>query len=237
MSCVARKERPIIFSGPMVRAILEGRKTQTRRVVKPQPEWNNEEYGWRFDQRPTGYSTSTSATSVTERLAKFKCPYGAPGDRLWVREAWADLRGKGFCKPVSYRADTLNKYGSEDGDVQRCRLEYGVNWKPSIHMPRWASRITLEVTVVRRERLQEISEADAVAEGIERLGLGHMGQKTYRNYSARTRTDDRSTDRLAPVNEGARYSYRALWDTINGKKHPWASNPWVWVIEFKSVTL
>lgn len=182
------KERPILFSGPMVRAIIDGRKTQTRRVVKPQPqgEW--------------------------AAPGKSACPYGMPGDRLWAKEAFRlgkdwdkHSPGQVFANPppkVWYEAD-----GPAPDGLGRLRA--------SIHMPQAIARLTLEIKSVRVERVQDISANDAQAEGI-----------------AKPRYD-----------EGRYYSwvdswvdpFRDLWDSINGKTHPWASNPWVWVVAFARV--
>ncbi len=189
------KERPILFSAPMVRAILAGTKTQTRRVVK-------DRHIGQIDTSklpgPAGWSRPM--------------PYGQPGDRLWVRETWACFDSHVRPKSrIAYRSDT------PDGEMVRVDAP----WKPSIHMPRWASRITLEVTGVRVERLQDISEADALAEGVEQVLKGR-----FRIYGRET--DGRDTDR------SARTSYCSLWESINGPGS-WDANPWVWVIEFKRV--
>lgn len=181
------KERPILFSGPMVRALLAGTKTQTRRIVKryevragmPQPEWDS--------------------------LLRL-CPYGQPGDRLWVREAWAEVRPRGIPWPA-----TMTVYREADN-----RTDYGGPWKPSIHMPRRASRLTLEITGVRVERLQDISEADALAEGIVQLKDGGFGLPAGEHYHC----------------ADPRQSYLSLWEAINGPGSVGA-NPWVWVVEFK----
>lgn len=188
-------DRPILFSAPMVRAILYERKTQTRRVVKPQP----------VDRGGGSLSISYAAGKMNhmgpanfmlEKLAQYGCPYGKTGDRLWVREAFFIDGGKGS---VRYRAS---------GHVS----PFG--WKPSIHMPRWASRITLEITGVRVERLQDISNADAMSEGIEEyLGIKYTGEK--------------------PPADG-RIRFSELWTEINGP-YSWSANPFVWVIEFKRV--
>ncbi len=171
------RERPILFSAPMVRAILGGRKTQTRRVVKDR------------------YIDAVFLVHFFKYL-RGNCPYGQPGDRLWVRESFCDARSAGAgC--VLYRAS---------GD-RACR------WKPSIHMPRSASRILLEITAVRVERLNDISEADAKAEGLMRVSDGFRGADGLPWYAN-------------PV-----ASYRSLWESINGAGS-WAANPWVWVIEF-----
>lgn len=213
------REKPILFSTEMVRAILDGRKTQTRRVMKPQPpEWVNSLYG------PEWYSPAIIDSNgdlqegkpiygVYDDYGDFgvKCPY-QPGGVLWVRETWADLRGMGFGndpktdKPwnFAYKADI--KPGS---DSDRARIDYGVKWKPSIYMPREAARLFLLVKNVRVERLREITEEDAIAEGI-RIGIG--GKPYFSCHDA----------------------FAALWDSINAKRgYGWDVNPWVWVIEFE----
>ena len=196
-------ERPILFSGAMVRAILESRKTQTRRVVKPQPPvrgsgMRDHKIGFATDDEGENlrvYSQSAGSGSWSTR-----CPYGQPGDRLWVRESFCLTMSSGI---QHYRADQ-----QEDGVV-----DTGYPWRPSIHMRREHSRITLEVTGVRVERLQAISPSDCAAEGIE-VPLDFSGS---------------DPDQL----EELRSPYRALWDSINAKRAPWSSNPWVWVVEFK----
>lgn len=154
------KERPILMSAPMVRAILDGSKTQTRRVIKVQPTaqpklchnvTNNGRPSWVSDLYIQGARMGSQMQI---------CPYGQPGDRLWVRETFADLRGAGFDTAFAYLANSSKK-GHEDEESKRCRLDYGVKWKPSIHMPRIASRITLEITGIRVERLQDINNNDA----------------------------------------------------------------------------
>lgn len=212
------KERPILFSGEMVRAILAGNKTQTRRVVKPQPP-SNVESATHNNARDAWFWWDNGLTGD-----KFECPYGKVGDRLWVRESWCrKWNERGFvynsageldASCVHYRADGYDVLAC-DGDGYLKRRKGGGEcspWTPSIHMPRWASRILLEITDVRVERLQDISEADAIAEGCVVSG------------------SDGKFSVPGPV-----YRYEQLWDSINGKKHPWASNPWVWVIAFKKV--
>lgn len=221
------RERPILFSAPMVRAILAGTKTQTRRVVKPQP--THPHFGGRLpfmlvpdDEGEDLYLHSSCLG------AAIRCPYGAPGDRLWVREAWMDLQGTGVeardrngkLTRYAYAADTPpGSYGDE------CRKDFGLKWRPSIHMPRAASRITLEITGVRVERLQDISEADAVAEGVERVVVGDG----WRHYT------DPASELAGPIpHASALGSYRSLWESINGPGS-WDANPWVWVVEFQRV--
>lgn len=194
------RERPIIFSAPMVRAILAGTKTQTRRVVKPvgnDDGFAMQDYGdgWWPYRSDDGESPMKGGNEIPHA-----CPYGQPGDRLWVKETWARDSADGA---LFYRADVGT--GNEADDWQH-NIDVGApgyRWRPPIHMPRWASRITLEVTGVRVERLLDISADDAWAEGIEH-----------------------SPD-VNPVHQ-----YIELWESINGQGS-WNANPWVWVIEFR----
>ena len=178
------KEHPIIFSTDMVRAILDGKKTMTRRVIK-----NPERY-------------------EHIRECDFCCPYGQVGDRLWVRETLVITGGRGS-EYVAYKAD-----GYE--------LDKGIfpeKWRPSIFMPRWASRITLEITEVRVERVQEITEEDAIKEGICVVDNTEDGIYSSPNYP-----------------DIHRDIFMYLWDSLNTKRgYGWEVNPWVWVIEFKRV--
>lgn len=212
----AMKERPILFKGEMVRAILEGRKTQTRRGVKQATEtttfWEHGGYQprrmengetWTFEDKQTGLYASTAPT--------FKCPYGTPGDRLWVRETFAVHPEDGS---FLYRCDRGGDYqGAAQGDFK---------WKPSIFCTRRASRITLEIVKVRVERLQDITEADAKAEGAQR-GL-------WCNDGVLCDPMDEEEEKRASFRNG----YGFLWECINGPGS-WALNPWVWVVEFKQV--
>jgi hypothetical protein len=200
------REKPILFSGPMVRAILEGTKRQTRRVLNPQPAPNDA--GWYPSPLHPRALHYASERHLRKGLPIDFCPYGQPGDRLWVRETWGPCAGG-----VVYRA-------SEDPTA----CPDGGKWKPSIFMPRWASRLTLEVTEVRVERLQEISEEDAKAEGAlfhDGGGIGHSGWRHDPNHGF--------------VYPSARSSFAGLWDSINADRAPWASNPWVWVVGFRRV--
>lgn len=206
-------DRPILFSGPMVRAILSGTKTQTRRVVKPQPAdyqalrpEPRDGCRWVFiahSDRPT-YAFATGDAL---------CPYGQPGSRLWVREAWRAFAALNKTPPRSIPKDAPIWYEAQD-EVPFHPTAYG-KLRPGMFMPRWASRITLEITGVRVERLQDISSADAIAEGIE----SSAGE--WRDYL------NPKGDCLTPRN-----SFRTLWQSINGPDS-WAANPWVWVVEFK----
>lgn len=223
------KERPILFSGPMVQAILDGRKTQTRRMLKKQPgKFVHIEYdeikGWQY-----WWDVACGMSDVRQEYAPLKCPYGAPGDRLWVREAHCIgisglPNGMGIV-PIKSEAikpgmKVVYKQGANYGDDPP-------PWRPSIHMPRWASRITLEITEIRVQRLQDISEEDAIAEGIERVG-GAASCNPWKNY------------RLGKPGEMAMHcscptrSYMTLWESINGAGS-WDANPWVWCVSFKRV--
>ena len=204
------KERPILFSGPMVRAILEGRKTQTRRVMKRQPSIVHYERGG----VPPNVKTSFACwDNVQGEKYYLSCPYGVPGDRLWVRES---MFGKLESSNFYYSADRKGV----GNDIYFKLVKHG--WKlkksiPSIHMPRWASRLTLEIESVRVERLQDISEEDARAEGARFLApeldepLESGGKLCGASY---------------------RYGFECLWESINGKGS-WNLNPWVWVINFE----
>ena len=204
------KERPILFSGEMVRAILDGRKTMTRRVLKPQPEFNREFQGIEpCYYSPTGWAKTRCQNDGMKGCSciPFPCRYRS-GDRLWVRETWDFRPMPERVSIVGYRADESTHAVCVPDDANPT-IKKG--WRPSIFMPRWASRITLEIVNVRVERLQEISGNDIYEEG--------LGLDAYWN---------RDIDDGTPLGQ-----FRTLWDSINGKKYPWASNPWVWVIEFK----
>ncbi len=198
-------DRPIIFSAPMVRAILAGTKTQTRRAIKAQPNavHDGEPYWFIGGYRVWGYRPAT-AVPLRAGGNPMPCPYGQRGDRLWVRETHMDL---GAC--YIYRAEA-------DAERERALVAPGQRWRPAIHMPRSASRITLELTAVRVERLQDISAADAVAEWV------HL-QPRLVGYSKEAGC------RWAP--EDPCYAYCNLWEQINGPGS-WGANPWVWVLAF-----
>lgn len=245
------RERPIIFSSAMVRAILEGRKTMTRRVVR----WPIVSNGIAFDRELGDIVCRDDDFPPSEMLMQVRrgrdlyyiarcdgweqvCPYGEPGDLLWVREAWCFgdqepcdcLPNACLCRPsVHYRAD----WAGIDDDV---------SWRSPTHMPRWASRLTLRVLAVRVERLQEITEGDAIAEGVERRGdlwsFDWSRSGTLSRYAEGSVVKGRD---LAPLTEKdvglgtARLAFGNGWNGINGKRAPWASSPWVWVVEFERV--
>jgi hypothetical protein len=217
------KERPILFSGPMVRAILAGKKTQTRRVLKPQPipQHHVAHVQDRGDWRGA-WCVLTNHAACVDQLAW----YAQPGDRLWVRETFAlsvaeedcedrNTKDPSYWDPPVYKADAIE--GGEWTDAEGKPIP--PPWRPSIHMPRWASRLTLEVTGVRVERLQAIGEDDARAEGVtlDSVPGSVNGEPAI----------------CTPMSHAVAFAW--LWDSINGKRAPWASNPWVWVIEFKRV--
>lgn len=209
------KERPVIFNSEMVRAIIDGRKTQTRRVMAVQPESN--QFGLLRISDSTKRSdigkyhwAESNATGTHQRSALFSCPFGQVGDRLWVRETFAghylDDDQIQDIKDGRDKAEDLCEYRADYSDDADCVD----GWTPSIHMPRWASRITLEITAVRVERLNDISEEDAKAEGVKAgvcPGHEHMMHQV---------------------------AFSELWQSIYGVDS-WNANPWVWVIEFRRV--
>lgn len=185
-------ERGMIFNAEMVRAVLDGRKTQTRRIIQ-------ERHLYGGGREPGNWPVHMPEGEEGEKArlwAANNSPFGAVGDRLWVRETWARYNIDQNSHDMAYRATTPDDWPKEG------------RWRPSIHMPRWASRITLEITGVRVERLQDISDIDAIAEGC-------------------STADMRSGD-------SARDVYARLWSSIYGADS-WQANPWVWVIEFKRV--
>lgn len=217
------KERPILFSGLMVRSILGGRKTQIRRVIKPQPGSGIQDCYAMPDGRfnwlhlPQGRGVGVGI---------FACPYGQPGDRLWVREAWGrrDL-DPGKPGDAWYRADW--KTGPY---IQ------GLRWRPSIHMPRWASRITLEIESIAVQRVQEIKPDGAIAEGATEWGE-EEGQRRNYDKSGKRRNVPLGPSIFDGRKRGVPYlvnAFAELWDSINAKRgFGWKKNPWVWVVEFR----
>ncbi|EPS0123060.1 TPA: hypothetical protein MXU94_003499 [Escherichia coli] len=195
------KERGMIFNDEMVRAILGGNKTQTRRIVEE-----------KF------YGRAVAA----ELLAKH-CPYGQPGDRIWVRETYR-VHGKATdVATLVYRASVRNSWTEQTHRVpaEVCNKPVSEKWTPSIHMPRWASRILLEITNVRVERLNDISECDARDEGVPPAG---------------SLLPDHPGTFLTPNGDFAmaKVAFQRLWESIYGEES-WSANPWVWVIEFERI--
>ncbi|WP_048271619.1 ASCH domain-containing protein [Klebsiella variicola] len=216
-------ERGMIFNGEMVRAILDGRKTQTRRIMKPQPEPCPRGGHW----WPS--NVFKTMLHVEEEMQNGKggwgglvgdaCPFGDVGDRIWVRETWAEA-GASAPDLKLYRANYPEHVPSIYENVPPAEE---IRWTPSIHMPRTASRIQMEISDVRVERLNAISEEDAEAEGIDMEAL-YDSQDCYDCIA-----DHNMTGR--PTVTGA---FKYLWESIYGEEG-WKSNPWVWVIEFKLV--
>lgn len=216
-------ERGILFNGDMVRALLEGRKTVTRRIFNPQPPggdarklveviWGKEAEKLTVPHEKTsfawaGFSDDRSPCHTT--TGYYRCPYGQPGDRLWVRETFATDGHRNVC----YRESVGNGESPREGCVYADSSEFNADkWTPSIHMPRWASRILLEITDVRAERLHDISQEDARAEG----------------YPAAREAETGGSDMDAWL------WFRQLWKGISGAES-WETNPWVWVVEFKRI--
>lgn len=190
------KERGMIFNGEMVRAILDGRKTQTRRPVK-------------FPILDRNLGCELAGNELAGELSAgnyLNSAFGKPGDRIWVRETWARYNIDQNSHDIAYRATTPADWPEEG------------RWRPSIHMPRWASRILLEITDVRVERLNSISQEDAQAEGLELTGW----RPTYSD-------PDSGGEVMTPYD-----NFAELWSSIYGDES-WQANPWVWVIEFKVV--
>lgn len=223
------KETGILMSGPLIGPTMEGLKTQTRRLqglkeINADPNrysgahlWQPDDVWWDFH------------IEGTDAITRVKCPYGKIGDRLYVRETW---RPDYTEDDILYRSDGevrrfLDQSEWFEGDYLSHAGKDTLRWRPSIHQPRWASRITLEITDVRVERLQDISEEDAKAEGITDGGCTRCGEPErshpYAQYGC-----------FVPLPD-YRDSFIWLWNQINGKTHPWESNPWVWCLSFQRV--
>lgn len=216
------KERPILMNGAMVRATLRDAdpKTQTRRVVTPQPPDGTREVITFHHPDPRTHYWAFDGCSLMDWSQP--CPYGEIGERLYVRETWQHsnhpLGPYDQDCDVFYRADYLDD--PLGADLERSADGIRRQWRPSIHMPRTASRITLDITGLRVERLQEISEADAIAEGIYRFsgeGCGFKWQRGEQEYDT------------------AREAFRELWDSLAASGADWNANPWVWVVAFRRI--
>jgi hypothetical protein len=212
------KERPILFKAEMVNAIRERRKTQTRRVIKPQPAADADMFNARF--------------GIVTDLANFvvyTCPQGKPGDRLWVRETWRTFNGFDHLKPsdlvqsidwIRYEAD--GESWDNQGKIRQ-----------SIFMPRWASRILLEITDIRAERLNDIGNGDAMQEGIVQTWGDFGGNPPKWAIDEVDSYGDASGSHIYD-NHTSSENFCLLWESINGKGS-WDENPWVWVVEFKEI--
>lgn len=232
------RERPILFSGPMVKAILEGRKTHTRRLVKMTPEAHR------------ALANASAPLMVAPGYARWEgfpaeppfkaenwnawSPYGVPGERLWVREKWAgadqfyQAHENDVPRVVAYAADkSATQWDAEPPrkvpryDIDQWNWDT-VKWRPSIYMPKWACRLKLEITSVRVERLHDISDEDAVAEGCTGFDPDLDGG-TYYHMAGRS---------TAP---SSRAHFMHLWASINGHRAPWSTDPFVWIISFRVV--
>ena len=219
------KERPILFSTEMVRAILEGRKSQTRRIMKPQPIYNNGWWAWEGTRPKAKYNSGLTAANhpPNEWLTPPTSPYGIPGDRLWVRETWART-GDNFHDDWPGHGDFYYKADDPFSELEPGSPTKGIfRWRPSIFMPREACRIILEVTNVRVERLNDITDDDAKVEGIDYVVDKITGYCGYNYLSG-------GYNLMTTPYHG----YRSLWESINGEGS-WDKNPWVWVITFRRV--
>ena len=241
MSCQKQtvKERPIIFSSESVRAILDGRKTQTRRVIKPQPILvdNGRTWDWpKIVKRVGGHDVSAASWAANLQHPDLgdDC-FFRRGQILWVRETWASSGLLDYVKPRNLVAGFPCQFRAGGSSIDdRDDLVNPGKWRPSIHMPRWASRITLEVIDVRVERVQDISEEDILAEGV-RIPVSEdrkplicvSGEYAAANYLPGKIREAKSKDII-------RAYFASFWDSLNAKRgHSWESNPWVWVPEFK----
>ena len=202
------KERPILFNTEMVRAILDGRKTQTRRIWRKPKRHSN------YDVYPRWVGKLFHLFSGGHCIGEIAmCPYGQPDDQLWVRETWATLPLYDRMKPSQLVPKGTDLWWRAGGHTRFYNVEHG-KWRPSIFMPRWASRLTLKVLDVRVEQVQSISHEDALAEGID-------PEAAYNDYGTGSIYRD---------------TFAALWDSINAKRgFSWASNPWVWAVTFEVV--
>ena len=212
------KARPILFSGDMVRAILDGRKTQTRRLVSKQKY----PYG-------TWATPEEVAAEFVHDTRAFMPPLGTIGHRLWVRETWAavdwcdDSKPSDFGSAVWYLADNSGPHAAA---AIPYKTDKRGKWRPSIHMPRWASRIDLEITAVRVERVQEITEEDAKKEGLERITF--LGDTFWKLAAPIRRQEGGET--IGTLD--AKIAFQNLWQSIYAN---WDANPWVWVYEFRRI--
>ncbi|QDP68103.1 MAG: hypothetical protein Unbinned5081contig1003_35 [Prokaryotic dsDNA virus sp.] len=194
------KERPIIFNSEMVRSILDGRKTQTRRTIKQQP----------YELADIDYDNSTDLFYDRGSNMNYKCPFGKVGDVLWVRETFGvhpdydDISEHGLIYKADYNQSILNDF----------KNEMGMKWTPSIHMPKWACRLRLKITDIRVERLQSISEVDAIKEGLH-------GPFTGTDFNG-----------INQIGKKPSQCFAELWNSIYKN---WDENPWVWVVEFETI--
>ena len=250
----SRKARPLLFSAPMVRALLEGRKTQTRRIIKPEPIWDGEWFKW---QTPK-FDFKSSCEDGMAIALKHTCPYGKPGDLLWVRETTvtdhATSETLTLAKyaaggdPVLYPSPTEDEHGEPDYGGSHAHWWYSKEACPSIHMPRWASRLTLELTDVRVERLKDISEADAKAEGATSKpkcsGFCSQDDGWSMDWSSVGTCSRWGTNGILTEHDiclgSAKSAFGGFINLLHGGKNwncrpetpIWDQNPWVWALSF-----
>jgi hypothetical protein len=239
------KERPLIFTAESVRNIIAGIKTHTRRVVKfkkCQSVLDHDQYKFVYPAAKSGFvfwtgSVANDMALFTKRVYEkgVACPYGVPGDRLWVKEpyiitppGWSDSPNDYNIKDEHGEGRIITYCATAHPDVIACAKTYHLRVRPARYMPRWASRLTLEIVDLRVERLQDISQADAKAEGAQawyRLGDGRREIPHGVEYSI---------ENVAEADRDYVRGYQHIWDCINAKRgHWWHTNPWVWVIQFK----
>lgn len=217
------RERPILFSGPMVRPILEGRKTQTRRVMNPQPHKYVHSFFFlntlnEFKPMVGGPSHLFELPEMKHGSPTIRCPYGVPGDRLWVKEAWRTNNANDDLRPSSLPAGSPLYYEADCSDWQGRHSFIGKR-RASRFMPRWASRITLEITEVRAQRVQDISDEDAIAEGTRDPTLRFLGGDLAQTAWLESQV------------------FRIIWDSINAQRgYAWEKNPWVWATTFRRIS-
>jgi hypothetical protein len=242
-------EHGMLYSEPMVIALLDGSKTQTRRMMKPQPHefWSPAGYGelHAFDKNGDLNPDNVIGWGVVNEDGDqgYPCPYGQPGHRIWVRETFLaygrwetrfsakKARDEWHFVDMTLECDRRYQYAADNPDVPLAKGRGGAlpGWytRPAIFMPRAASRILLEIVSIRVERLHDLSEVDAIAEGIEQMPCEVPNTRLWRNY----RPENGWTPRVCiPQN-----SFHSLWEVINGEDS-WLSNPWCWAVEFKRVT-
>lgn len=229
------KERPILFNSEMVRAILEGRKTQTRRILKTQPSENTNRIVPLYQCEPVPKVTEVSFHEVLENgiphcspISRCKCPFGKIGDRLWVRESFGTkIRNLGGTphESFTYKADNPNEINFYDCNGNG----FPVKWTPSIHMPRSACRLVLEIINIRVEPLFYITNQEAISEGIEQIRIHSDGTPVFKDYGFKERSTGTTSGFGYPVN-----SFQSLWESVYGSDS-WKQNPWVWVVEFKVI--
>lgn len=242
-------ERPILFSGPMIRALLSGAKTQTRRIIKPRPVgypwfWEGDEIDpfpqW-FDGYERGREPCGAATAEVNK--PMRCPFGQPGDRLWVRETWRPVieRWSSYIEYAAGGPDLANSDRDRMTGLSKVALRFpgaradihSEAWHPSIHMPRWASRINLAITGIKVERVQDISEADILADGV-RVPANAGGEPLLRLTGKHPPREFLKDPLACTVSDLLRAEWASLWCEINGRES-WDANPWVWAISFKVV--